>query len=209
MNILVVCHDYKRHEVLTLVKGPKDDDYIYLTPENIRNISTLTNGLVAKISYIDTDVDETIMDAIQYNSWNNVPENTFDLFYTIFCPLTQENITSEYGSKLMSDGKIINMVDTKIKVETDTSSFNGYDKVFFPLIVSPFSPIYFHFEPFEYYITIYDNATKKQEKKYIYVNTNNLPQIDKYGNIISMPLQNPNHPINQPIRTTEIRTCNL
>ena len=84
MNILVVCHDYKKHKLLTLVLGTTDNDYVLLTQKNIPIISNLTNGNIAKIAFIDTDYS-TVTDEYQYNNWDDVP-NDFDYFFTIFCP---------------------------------------------------------------------------------------------------------------------------
>lgn len=85
MNILVVCHDYKKHKLLTLVLGNTYKDYIYLTANNIPIISELTNGAINKIAFIDTD-SGTSTDGFQYNNWDDVP-NEFDYFFTISCPI--------------------------------------------------------------------------------------------------------------------------
>jgi len=176
MNILVVCHNYKEHQLLTLVLGEKK--YIYLTPENIPKISRLTNGIINKIAFIDDDrktYKET--DEYQYNNWNKVPNDYFDYFFTIHCP---PGINfDQYRSKLKDTGKRIN-IDFVSKRERPTLQYEYSD--FYPFIVSP---IYneTRFGPYIYYLTINDVNTNSTEIKFVNFNRDFIPKMNDYGHI--------------------------
>jgi hypothetical protein len=182
MNILVVCHDYKKHNVLTLVLGKTDDDYIYLTPDNIANISSLTQGSVANISFIDTDED-TVIDNFQYQKWDDVPEDSFDFFYTIFCPGGHRTI-KQYQSKLKSGGKIIDMDSGPSKKVLPEELYD----TFFPFIVSPWSPSYEEdYGPVIYFLRKYDKNTQQDEKiEYVRFDKSMIPIMEDNGKI-TMP----------------------
>jgi len=184
MNILVVCHIYKKHELLTLINGPTDNDYIYLTPDNIRNIFSLTNGSIANISFIDTGAgyvqdDYVVKDNFQYNDWTDIPDGSVDAFYTIYCP--PFDLIQDYGSKLKRTGKIIDVKPDKM----NAAKLYVYDDDFFPFIVKPLSPRHEKtFGPYIYTVKIYNKSTQETEVKNVRFNIKLIPIVDDYGEVI-------------------------
>jgi hypothetical protein len=199
MNILVVCHDYKRHDRLTLVLGEDVTDYIILTQNNIHNISDLTYGAIAKIAFIDTD-ESTIIDDYQYNNWDDVTDK-FDFFFKVFCPIYAE--IHQHIDKLTETGKIINI--NRVPGSTLKSEYiprNDSDYIdFFPLIVSPFSPTHERdFGPHFYHLVTYHvnsgthegwrddpDDPKKKRPTFIKFNPLFIPSIDD-GKITLPPM---------------------
>jgi|694.fasta_scaffold131610_2 hypothetical protein len=186
MNILVLCHHYKNHEILTLINGKTVNDYIYLTPENIHNISSLTNGAIEKISFLDTDPSlysesDTNLGIIQYKNADELPDGSFDAIYTIHCSPFM-NLIQEYGSKLKSSGKII---DVKADYYKTPPNDYPYDDNFFPFFVKPLSLS--HEKSFGE--TVHKLVIKDPKLiRYIRVNRDLLPTIDDYG-VITPPSQ--------------------
>jgi hypothetical protein len=179
MNLLVVCHDYKKHKLLTLVLGKNESDYIPLTPRNLPIISELTNGAVARVAFIDTD-EMTRPDEFQYNSWDDVP-NGFDYFFTVFCPGLLHLQLNEYKDKLTENGLIIDLKKYRVK---PASTFEFSD--FFPFVVEPINVEEEQFNgPFVYAATVVHVNSGQVERKLIQFDKSLIPTIDPYGRLIT------------------------
>lgn len=182
MNILVVCHNYKEHQLLTLVLGNSENEYIYLTPDNIPKISELTNGVVNKISFIDTDkISYKETDEYQYNNWDRVPNDFYDYFFTMYCP---PGINFDaYKSKLKMNGKRIDIGSFSPKQRPDV--VYEYSEIF-PFILSPLYPYTERRDPRVYYMIIYDDFTGNKELKFFDFNRPLIPTMDDWG-VITIP----------------------
>jgi hypothetical protein len=182
MNILVLCHHYKKHDILTLINGKTANDYIYLTPENIHNISLLTNGVIEKISFVDPNPEfyaeedqDPNLGIIQYQDANKLPNKPFDAIYTIHCPPSVD-VEREYGSKLTSSGKIID-VDHDYSKKRVTY---GEDEDLFPFFVKPLE-----LGHEKYFGATIHKLTIEGEPnaRYVSVNRDFLPKMDEHGNL--------------------------
>lgn len=177
MNILIACHDYKKHKKLTLFMD--DSNAIFLSDKNIKNISKLTEGKIQKISFIDTD-ESTKKDEFQYNSWNDIEDNTFDFIFPIFCPI---NIC-EYKSKLKENGTIIEFISgLKHKHPEESIPIEPI----YPIIISPIptNPIQNKGEKAFYQYNCTDTFPIKIP---FHLDINKIPRIDDYG-IVTYPLK--------------------
>jgi hypothetical protein len=195
MNILILCHHYNKHELLTLINGKTESDYIYLTPDNIHNISSLTNGAIAKISFVDPDPNfynsesesesesDSNLGNIQYKNADELPDDSFDAIYPIHCSPFMDLI-EEYGSKLKSSGKIIDMkVEYSKKPDSYPYGDNAYGEDLFPFFVKPLSTS--HEKRFGE--TIHKLTIKGPNlERYVRVNRDLLPKIDDYE-VITFP----------------------
>lgn len=191
MNILILCHHYNKHEPLTLINGKTESDYIYLTPDNIHNISSLTNGAIAKISFVDPDPNlynsesesDPNLGSIQYKDADELPNDSFDAIYTIQCSPFMDLI-EEYGSKLKSSGKIIDIkLEYSKKPDTYPYGDNVYGEDLFPFFVKPLSSG--HEKRFGE--TIHKLIIKEPNlERYVRVNRDLLPKIDDYE-VITLP----------------------
>ena len=186
MNILVLCHHYNKHEPLTLINGKTENDYIYLTPDNIHNIALLTNGAITKISFLDPDPNlydsesepDPNLGNIQYKHTDELSNDSFDAIYTIHCSPFMDLI-EEYGSKLKSSGKIIDM---ELEYSKNPDSYL-YGEDLFPFFVKPLSSG--HEKSFGE--TIHKLTIKGPNiERYVRVNRDLLPKIDDHG-VITLP----------------------
>lgn len=174
MNILVLCHDYYKHELLTLVT---ERDYIYLTSANIRNISSLTNGEIEKIIFLDTLAQ--MEDDIQKQNVDQLEDGFFDVICTIHCP-PFFSVPEMYGSKLTNSGKI---VDIKVNY-SKKRVVDMQDNLFFPFIVKPLSS--YHETSFGrtvHMLTVFDKSTNQNQIKNVNIQVNRdlLPVQDVNG----------------------------
>ena len=164
IKILVLCHDYKEHQLLTLVT----DNYTYLTPDNIKNITSLTG--IDKICFID--IATRVTDEYQYNRWEEI-DDYFDYYIMVHCPFPIDVVNREH---LKPNGKIINVYTepgSKLVEKTDV-----------PFIVPPYSQTHsMFFGPKTYFLEIYDNKTNSITRQGVHVNKSLLPYIDDYGRI--------------------------
>lgn len=185
MNILVVCHDYKKHKLLTLVLGPNREDYIYLNEDAIKSISKKTNKRVKKIAFIDTATSDENTNKFQYNNWevisaeNSDEKNKFDYLFKINCP-GYDNAYYKSFQILKSKGKIVNFNFYKPDKNTNT---NITSKTY-PFIVTPRSLSHdARFGPYNYYLEIENFDKEDSEDIDIEFDLSLIPTMDEHGNI--------------------------
>lgn len=97
-----MCHHYRINTRLILITGPNQTDYVCLTEQKIEEINTDKHPTIGEIKFVDENPDviskiasdefddikvQPHIDAIkaasmfQYNSWDEVPENHYDLIF--------------------------------------------------------------------------------------------------------------------------------
>lgn len=185
MNILILCHHYNKHEMLTLVNGKTEEDYIPLTPENIHNIYELTKGKIAKLSFVDPNPElyrneeDSNVGIIQYREADELPDESFDAIYTIHCSPFMD-LMGEYGSKLKERSSKI--IDIKPEYSKTPNKYTYVDASF-PLFVKPLSLGHEkNFGETIHKLIVYDKINpKSKETTYVYVNRHFLPKLDEFG----------------------------